>query len=47
MEICSFRVEHSMPWQTSAEGFIVGVMMVFSVMGQEDTEMQRKCSETG
>lgn len=36
-----------MPWQTSAEGFIVRVMMEVSVMGQEGIEVQKNCSEIG
>lgn len=35
METCLSRVEHLMPWQTSAEGFIVGMKMEVSVMDQE------------
>lgn len=50
METCLSRVEHLMLWQTSAEGFVVGVMVKVSVMDQEGgnaEEMQRNCSEIG
>lgn len=47
METFLPRVEHLIPWQISPEGFIVGVMMEVSVMGQEGIEMQGNCTEIG